>query len=1013
MRGSNPFEAVCAALDIIEVLQHYQAPQKLRKSGKEYSWNPCPFCGHNDCFKVNPEKKLFHCFSCEVSGNAVQFVERYRSLSRLEAAKELSRVFNLEINFGKNGKYAVGESAGKQAEIFQAAAEFYRAQLLGDAKALEILERTRKYSREFIAGQPIGYTGNQRGELAGHLLKRFTDEEVLASGLVERAQGGQLLDFFAPQYFVFFHVAGGQVCDFSLKDALKHTRKKGQERKEYRLKAEYRLKPCLFNQDDLHSEIIYFCEGQNDVLQILNAEPQAGAVGEVKNLADPQRVEFLRSRIQGKTVYVVFDQDEAGRRFTRKVFDTFWGECNLQVLHWRESEAKDIDEFLRRQPDPGAALARLRKESQEIFDFLMLQLAHEKPDDLSACLALVRPYTALFSRVKDESLVHLALESIKKHFHDSLARIILAQHKRERYTRETSGASSRNLPYSKREGIYFCHKGKSEVGLSNFTLEISDVVRIDQDIFYRCNLLNDVGEEAPGIIFNAAERATVRRFRERCAGAGAYYFTGNDGDLAGIWQLEEGQGMQKSFYIKHFGDIPQEGMWLFDNCAIKSGQVYERNEEGYISMERRNFKSYDVQVYSGVVPRLNLETPFSVEFAQKVAEGFHQQLDSGKDGKRENFAGYLFFGVLPAVIYSREIFQRFGFFPFLLAHGQPNTGKTQMLSLLLECFGFSTSPESWPGATEPGTYQFLQALSSLPCWYDEFLNDRTFEKIFGTLKNIYNRSGSGKGGLERRTIREVNGCLWLSGEDLPNNEAILSRGVVFRFAPINPYKTVGYDYLVSVRKNLSVLSRQLILSKSPESAAFLLGEIERLVAWMRERAPGLESRVAVNHAIFAAGLPLLGLEAPEGFGEYVCQHALGGQAQKMQENPVYLFFGELLFALNRRLPEVYHALRFYPEHKEFGADVLALHFPTVIKILQGELRRRGESLKIKSESVRDYLRDLPECVDTQQMVAFRRGVSQRCMMFRLGEGRNDIQEDLLAVLREREDLQPGSDLKDN
>jgi hypothetical protein len=52
----------------------------LRRIGGEMR-GPCPLCGshspnNSPPFVVNPERQLFHCFSCGVGGDAIEFVER-------------------------------------------------------------------------------------------------------------------------------------------------------------------------------------------------------------------------------------------------------------------------------------------------------------------------------------------------------------------------------------------------------------------------------------------------------------------------------------------------------------------------------------------------------------------------------------------------------------------------------------------------------------------------------------------------------------------------------------------------------------------------------------------------------------------------------------------------------------------------------------------------------------------------------------------------------------------------
>lgn len=47
-----------------------------RRIGNEIGFSPCPICGHNDCFTVNPEKNVYMCFSsdCFGGGNIIDYL---------------------------------------------------------------------------------------------------------------------------------------------------------------------------------------------------------------------------------------------------------------------------------------------------------------------------------------------------------------------------------------------------------------------------------------------------------------------------------------------------------------------------------------------------------------------------------------------------------------------------------------------------------------------------------------------------------------------------------------------------------------------------------------------------------------------------------------------------------------------------------------------------------------------------------------------------------------------------
>jgi len=59
----------------------------LKQEGTNYGVDPCPFCGHRGCFKVNVVEDYFNCFSCGVAGNAIKYEELVSGTTYREAIK--------------------------------------------------------------------------------------------------------------------------------------------------------------------------------------------------------------------------------------------------------------------------------------------------------------------------------------------------------------------------------------------------------------------------------------------------------------------------------------------------------------------------------------------------------------------------------------------------------------------------------------------------------------------------------------------------------------------------------------------------------------------------------------------------------------------------------------------------------------------------------------------------------------------------------------------------------------
>src|SRR6266404_5549230 len=74
-------------VDLVAVVQR-RVP--LKKSGRDWK-GLCPIHGEKTpSFYVIPDKKMFHCFGCGVSGDAIKFVMQVEGRSFREAVEQLA-----------------------------------------------------------------------------------------------------------------------------------------------------------------------------------------------------------------------------------------------------------------------------------------------------------------------------------------------------------------------------------------------------------------------------------------------------------------------------------------------------------------------------------------------------------------------------------------------------------------------------------------------------------------------------------------------------------------------------------------------------------------------------------------------------------------------------------------------------------------------------------------------------------------------------------------------------------
>ncbi|OLF39573.1 MULTISPECIES: DNA primase [unclassified Psychrobacter] len=87
-------EQLNSQADLISIIGRHTT---LKRAGSEYK-GCCPFHGEKSpSFYVNPQKNIYHCFGCNVGGNAISFLRDYESLTFIEAVNELSKQTGIEV----------------------------------------------------------------------------------------------------------------------------------------------------------------------------------------------------------------------------------------------------------------------------------------------------------------------------------------------------------------------------------------------------------------------------------------------------------------------------------------------------------------------------------------------------------------------------------------------------------------------------------------------------------------------------------------------------------------------------------------------------------------------------------------------------------------------------------------------------------------------------------------------------------------------------------------------------
>ncbi len=92
----HTIEEIRSSVSIVDIISSYV---QLRKRGKNFI-GLCPFNQEKTpSFTVSEEKQIFHCFGCHTGGNVYKFLMEYKSISFIEAVKEVAEIVGISLNF--------------------------------------------------------------------------------------------------------------------------------------------------------------------------------------------------------------------------------------------------------------------------------------------------------------------------------------------------------------------------------------------------------------------------------------------------------------------------------------------------------------------------------------------------------------------------------------------------------------------------------------------------------------------------------------------------------------------------------------------------------------------------------------------------------------------------------------------------------------------------------------------------------------------------------------------------
>ena len=323
-------DRVLDSTDIADLIGSYVA---LKKIGQNFQ-GLCPF--HDDktpSLSVSPDKKIFRCFGCGASGNAITFLRRHKNLPFPEAVRVLA----------DKARIPMSTEDDKKRDLFlfclAKAQEEFTAQLRSGTYRSAVNYLTERGINEKIQEEfDLGYAGSVRDLIAALKKSGIKDKQIpLGAGLLKEKEQGVTCPFM------------GRIV-FPLTDQRSATIGFGGRAVDSSSQAKYINSPdsstfnkrrVLFGLKQLRipNDTVLVVEGYFDVLTL----HQAGFKNTVGLLGTDLSTEQMRALENlAQNAILIFDGDPGGQAALLRCLKVPWHNLIVKAVLLPESDPDEI-----------------------------------------------------------------------------------------------------------------------------------------------------------------------------------------------------------------------------------------------------------------------------------------------------------------------------------------------------------------------------------------------------------------------------------------------------------------------------------------------------------------------------------------------------------------------------------------------------------------------------------------------------------------------------------------------
>lgn len=486
---------------------------------------------------------------------------------------------------------------------------------------------------------------------------------------------------------------------------------------------------------------------------------------------------------------------------------------------------------------------------------------------------------------------------------------------------------------------YFVRKtdenGQSQTRrLTNFTIKIISSHYREGGILREIEFHHTNGKVSDRILIEPEKM--YESFKPFLAKHGNHFWWGTVTDLTNLWyylsQRDTGKVVHEPECI---GWQKDTSLYMFGNITYLNDTTLSPDEYGTFWHKGKGIKPRSLNGDSTEgIPYINTED--LIDF-----NDLRQKLNDSMD---EVMAGQCL-GWCVSVLFMEEIFAKYKQFPFLFITGKRRSGKSTIAQWLTYLFGFSQAGRMWSDTTPVAMGRYLSYYSALPVWLDEYRNDPKYNKHTSMLRNIFNRQSSGKGMRESFGVREpiIRGTVIVSGEETPNDNALLTRCIVINMEERKRKATANhFNWFNDNQENLSNFTHTILINKH-KHVEKLLADIEANKLVLSQK---YDDRLSTNKAIIAAGFSLIYGEDKE-FARALMENTRVENETQEEESAVSVFFNDIgALVFSKTISPNYWAER---------EGYLYIYFHGLYNEWAIDYRKRRGEPPFKLQSLRGYL----------------------------------------------------------